>query len=272
MPEENVDNQTQAKEGEGQSDQQVSWKDGLEESISSHPSMSNIPDVATLAKNYVNQQGLIGRKGIIPPKEGDEEDTNRFYNQLGRPETYDKYNTSKFEIPEDMKQFVKTEKVESFKKMAHKYGLTQKQFDGIMKEYTEENVSQIRGIIDSKNKETEELNEALKSEWGEQYAYKVDKAKSVLELANLEDKEIKETLANPKFLKVFAEIGNVISNDSLEGRSSGKRAMSLTDIDNEIRGMLDDTTSPLHDGGHRDHKNFLSRLNDLYRMKETLKK
>jgi hypothetical protein len=258
------DNQIQP----GQSDQPAEWKTALEESIVNHPSMTNIPDVPTLAKNYVNQQELIGRKGIILPKENDDNDLNRFYNQLGRPEDPTKYDTNNIVLPEDMKSYLKPESIESFKTLAHKYGLTQKQFEGIAKEKTAMEINSVKSIFAEAEKiKTEGINQ-LMNEWGSNYNSKVTQAKDAMIASGIDPQEAEKMISDPKLIKSFSKIGELIGGDSLRGANSGPKQMSIDDIKTEISSMIDDKESPLHDGGHRDHKAYLSRLHELYKMKE----
>src|ERR1043166_4213884 len=54
---------------------QVSWRDSLPDDIKGNATLANVQSVQDLAKGYIHAQGLIGKKGIIPPgdKASDEE-------------------------------------------------------------------------------------------------------------------------------------------------------------------------------------------------------
>lgn len=280
MSDENVDNQgsgesqvTQDQQKDaGDVKQANDWKSALSQDIVGHPSMANVPDVPTLAKNYVNQQELIGRKGIIPPKEGDAKDYERYVSQLGRPESPDKYEVKELNIPEEMKQYIREDGIDNFKAIAHKHGLTQKQFEGVMKEYVDSNIKYINNHNEKMNELREESLNEFKNEAGENYSRIVDSAENAMKVAGLNAEQIGEIKNNPVLLKAFASIGGVLGDDVLEGASGGVKTLSLEDIQAEIRSIIDDKDSPLHNAGHRDHKTYLSRLSELYKMKEEAKK
>lgn len=274
MDEQNVDNQDQSQQTDNQDQQQQaqSWKTVLSEDIINHPSMANVPDVPTLAKNYVNQQEFIGRKGIIPPKEGDEADLNRYYNQIGRPETPDKYEVKKLDIPDNMKQYIREDGIDNFKSIAHKHGLLQKQFEGIMKDYVDNNIKFINGYNDKLAEQKEKALNDFKNEAGENYSRLVDSAENAMKVGGLNEEQIAEIKSSPTLLKAFSSIGSVLSDDVLSGQNSGSSRMTAEDIQAEIRTIIDDKDSPLHNAGHRDHARYLSRLSDLYKMKEEIKK
>ena len=57
------------------------------------PSLTDIKDVANLAKSYVHSQKMIGKDRItLPGKEATDEEWGTFYSELGRPEEAKSYD------------------------------------------------------------------------------------------------------------------------------------------------------------------------------------
>ena len=68
------------------------WRSGLPEEVRNDPSLSDIKDVGSMAKSYINGQKLIGKNRIALPVEGaTDEEISMFHSQLGRPEKADGY-------------------------------------------------------------------------------------------------------------------------------------------------------------------------------------
>ena len=66
------------------------WRSGLPDDVRNDPSLSDIKDVGSMAKSYINGQKLIGKNRIALPAEGaTDEEMSMFHSQLGRPEKAD---------------------------------------------------------------------------------------------------------------------------------------------------------------------------------------
>ena len=97
---ENVDPGTAPEPAPEPAPQPTSWRDGLSDDLRNHPGLQKYEDVGALAKGFLSQSELVGRKGVILPKEGDAEDRQRFYSELGRPESVEGYDLGDFAPPE----------------------------------------------------------------------------------------------------------------------------------------------------------------------------
>ena len=120
----------------GSSQQQLNneWFNNIPQEYQERPSIAAFKDKGfeDFIKDYVNKDSLVGRKGVLLPKEDDDEDLNRFYSELGRPETPENYENIEVDVPEEIKDFVDLSEVDNFKGLAHKYGLNNKQFQGLV--------------------------------------------------------------------------------------------------------------------------------------------
>ena len=101
----------------------------IPEELRQDPSLTPIKDVENLARSYVNAQKLIGADKIPMPVNPTDEDLDRIYGRLGRPESPEGY-----QIQAD--GTVITEEVaNNFSDIAHKLRLNPQQAQGILDYY-----------------------------------------------------------------------------------------------------------------------------------------
>lgn len=100
-------------------------------------SVASTKDLGDLATQLHNAQALIGRKGVVVPAKGREEapdDWERFFNELGRPDSADKYALP--QLPEGLDESaVDPDFVKWAQGALHKHGLTQAQFAGLFGDF-----------------------------------------------------------------------------------------------------------------------------------------
>lgn len=100
--------------------------------------LEGVDSLEKLLKQHDNVQKLIGKKTIgVPDSTASAEEWNEYYNKI-RPETADKYELKKFELPDDKQHYkdifdtVNTEEVDKqYKEIAHKHGLSAEQAAGL---------------------------------------------------------------------------------------------------------------------------------------------
>ena len=191
----------------------------IPEELRSHPSLSPIKDVENLARSYVNAQRLIGADKIPMPHNPTDEDLDRIYSRLGRPESPDKYNLS-------VDGNIITEEVATqYADIAHKLRLTPEQASGVLDYY--KSVVENTGVANMQQSETQrkEAEETLRQEWGSNYDAIVQRAaRTAQEFANPEifDLDLADGSKlgnNPEFIKAFAKIAefrqSVTSEDTV---------------------------------------------------------
>lgn len=97
--------------------------------------------------------------GVVPlPDPDNEEATKAFYARMGVPQEATAYKPPEFENADKLN----LKPVDEFKPIAHKHGLTQKQFEGIVKDMTENNLKLAQ---EQKAKADQNIKE-LSDEWG----------------------------------------------------------------------------------------------------------
>ena len=147
----------------------------IPEDLRQHPSLSPIKDVGNLARSYVNAQRLIGADKIPMPINPTDEDLDRIYGKLGRPETPDQY-----QIAADG-NIVTEEIATGYADVAHKLRLTPDQANGILEYYRSVTQGNIESMNATNQQSLEETTSALQAEWGDKFDAKVDAAQKVVD-------------------------------------------------------------------------------------------
>lgn len=116
-------------------------------------------DFPTLAKNFVDAHKFIGGSVRVPKEDAPQEEWDKFYSKLGRPESADGYQ---FPLPDVAAGEWNKAAVDSFKKAAHGLGLTPRQAQGLMAMYADME----RQAIKERGGQTQARIGELQSEWG----------------------------------------------------------------------------------------------------------
>lgn len=240
-----------------------SWRDGLSDDLRNHPELVNIPDTAGLAKMYVGQTELVGRKGVILPKEDDADDKARFYSELGRPDTADDYDLGDFAPGEGLpwSDTVQT----SMMTAMHTAGLTNGQVNDVVRAYAESQGQEFEGLQERIAEATSEVEKGLRKEFGSSYDAKIDLANRAFAMA-AGDKadEIRQIVMgdgtrlgdNLALVRMFARLGESLGEDSLRGGGASasfakspdqaKAELSTLAIDENFEKVLMDRNHPEH--------------------------
>jgi hypothetical protein len=140
------------------------WMDEVPEDYRGEKTLSKYQSVGDLAKGHVHLSRMMGNSVKIPGEDTTDEERNDFYTKLGRPETADKYEYAKPDMPEGMPYDEDSEK--AFKQLAHDQGLSQTQLGSILDFY---NKFALDSQIDQKLHMDEAYfkgEAALQKEWG----------------------------------------------------------------------------------------------------------
>ena len=238
------------------------WKSTLSDDLKNDPTLSNFKDVESLAKTVVHQQKVLGSRIPIPKTD---EEKMEVYNKLGRPETADKYEVS---IPTDYKQYMPEEQVNQFKNVAHSIGLNNEQVNALI-EYQKNTIDyELKNQparFDAGRKQSEQT---LKEEWGYDYDKNVAKAKRAMAVYG--DDDIKQLLStteagnHPAVIKMFARLGEDITEDMAKNTQNNTLAVSALDAEQEITDIFDDPDHPYHDPKHREPNAAVERVRQLH--------
>lgn len=240
----------------------------IPEEIRQHPSLSPIKDVENLARSYVNAQRLIGADKIPMPVNPSDEDLDRIYNRLGRPETPEGY-----QLTADG-NIVTEELVKDFADFSHKLRLTPEQASSIM-DYYRSSVEQTNaGSVEQAEEFRKTTEEALKSEWGRAYDQKLNQAVNAAkefsnpEIFDLQLSDGSRLGDNPEFIKTFAKIAEfrqtVTSEDTISENAQSS-VMTPKQAQAEIDVILNDKSH-----AYWDKSNIVGRQQAIQRMQELM--
>ncbi len=247
------------------------WRGSLPEDLRQHPALGQLPDVAALAREHVNAQGLIGRKGIIPPGEKDgPEAWERFHTALGRPARPDDYA---FAAPEGMEGY-DPDFAGWFRQAAHKAGLPARQASALHDAYIDLVRSRGAESAAARAARMDEAEAELRRDWGRGYERNLGLARRAA--GAFADPEIARDLAerygDAALVRLFARVGEAMSEDRLAGVGGGGGGFGLDagSARAEIARVQGDAfrnpAHPLMDATHPEHDGLVERLRQLYRV------
>ena len=251
-----------------QSTQPVSWKQSISEQYRTNPNIEKFTEIDALAKSYINAVSMIGTDKIpLPGKTATDEQWNEVYNKLGRPESPDKY---KLELKTDVAP-VDENVIKGFAQNAHKLGLNNKQAQGILEFYKNTLESSAKEMSVNMEYAQEQAANELRSEWGRAYDDNLRKASAVAktylepELLDTQLRDGSRLGDNPKIIKAFANIANLLSEDKIVG-AEGNESMQPRDIEGEIRQLTTDRQGAYWNKMHPDHQKVVNQVLALREM------
>lgn len=241
----------------------------IPEDLRQHPSLSPIKDVENLARSYVNAQRLIGADKIPMPVNPTEEDLDRIYNKLGRPESPDKYGIS----PDG--NIITEERATEYADIAHKLRLTPDQAQGVLDYYRSVAENDMTSMTTANTQAMEQSASELKSEWGENYDAKIQSAQKVVdqfEAGNIMEMQLADgtKLGNhPEVIRAFAKIADfrqTVTSEDTVSESASSMGMSAQQAGNEIQAVMGDRSHAYWDKKNPQHQIAVDRMAQLMEM------
>jgi hypothetical protein len=239
----------------------------LPDDIKYHEEIKRAQDIATLAKNHVHAQKLIGADKVpLPGKYATPEDWQAFYDKIGRPPL------DKYEVKVGKDSIVDEAWVTDLKKVAHKEGIMPSQLEAILAWYDGKAAEELKNVKGVRTKEVEEGLSALKKDWGKAYNTRVGYAKSVVE--KFGDKELVEMLNNTgltddsKLIRLLGKIGEeLFKEDTLP--DGNNMSSGIYDPAQAVRKANEIIASPQHpynNPEHPKHHEAKQEVSDLFSM------
>jgi len=253
-----------------------SWHSGLSDEYRGNESLSQIPDLNTLAKSYLDAQQYAGGSIRIPGEDASTDDWTAFnakltdkvpsllnlpsdesaardamYARLGRPDTKDGYQIEGADP--------------DFLEWAHENGLSTAQ----VKAWQENTQGQSTQDQEASDAEMQAANDLLKKEWGHAYDAKLAAAKNaVMAYADAETQQflLDSGLANnPGMIRLMASIGATLSEEQSAGIESGSRfTLSPTEAMDRIGEVRRNTEHPYNIASHPQHNAEVEKMEKLY--------
>lgn len=191
----------------------------LPEEYREEPSLQSYKDVGGLIKSHLELNKMMGRPRVdLPQDSWGDEDYDKFYNKLGRPEKPEGY-TSELQMPEGVELNEDESKWAS--ELLHKHGVSRKAGQEVIKAYVERQVEQNQAAETAQQQTAAETEAALKAEWGGDYEANMELVKGVA--AKFGDDEFSELLQNPAIgnnpalIKFIANVGDEFREDVASG-------------------------------------------------------
>jgi len=157
--------------------------------------MQKFTSVEELSRDAITQNRLVGFEKIArPKKDSPSEDWDRFFNDMGRPESADKYDLSEFKPPENVQwdNDLQQSMLEDF----HKAGLSQQQAKEVIEAYAERQATATRDHTESLQQARTATESVLREKWGR--AFEPNKA-----------------VAADEFTRVFGDNAEMVMNIAL---------------------------------------------------------
>lgn len=219
-------------------EQPKSWIESLPQDMRADPSLATIPDIPTLAKNYIETKRALGTEKIPKPqKNWTDKEYAEFYNVLGRPPEPDKYTDPKVELDEAVK--IDPDRMKAAKTEFHKLGLTDSQAKGIMEYYLNVTNNEVKSSRENQVQALTAADTALRKEWGQKYDMNVELAKAAAN--KFAEPDLVNKYGNdPKFLSFLAKVGQGMMEDTASGRGDGNILPTDLNAKREILKMKGD--------------------------------
>ena len=241
----------------------------IPEDIRQHPSLSPIKDVENLARSYVNAQRLIGADKVPMPVNPTDEDLDRIYDRLGRPESPDKYGIS----PDG--NILTEERATEYADIAHKLRLTPDQAQGVLDYYRSVAENDITSMTNANAQALEQSAAELQAEWGDNYDAKMQSAQKVVdqfEAGNIMEMQLADgtKLGNhPEVIRAFAKIADfrqTVTSEDTVSESTSSMGMSVQQAGNEIQAIMGDRSHAYWDKKNPQHQQAVDRMAQLMEM------
>lgn len=247
----------------------ASFHESLPETLRNDPSLRHVPDVATLAKNYVNAQSMIGADKVVrPSKNWTDEQYDNFYSSIGRPESVDGYEG-------DFGSFGDDEGMGKFKQAAWEAGLQPRQLTRLMQFFEEASTMGAEQTTQAQEAAVYEAEMELRKEFGQAYDQKLihaqNAARTVLGEQGMDifsDVTLSDGRSlgdHPDVVKMFAKLGDMIGEDNLVGEPT-EMIMTPAEAKSRIAEMTR-RDGPYFDKMHPEHDTYIE---EVLRLREFL--
>lgn len=195
-------------------------------------------DTAVASFRELEARFLAGDK-LVVPKEGDApEVVDAFYKAIGRPDGPEGY-----EIPAIEGHDIDEGLADAMREAAFKAGVPKAAFEQLVEQFNQYGQQLVEGSADAALAAKKEGSEALRREWGANFAANVshaNKAMSALELDADYVTRMEAGLGTAETMKLLAKIGMGVGEDALVGGGGARFQMSLADAQAELASMRED--------------------------------
>lgn len=202
---------------------------------------------------------------LIIGEELTEDDMNRIYKRLGRPETSDEYDFSEV-VPEG---YTNLGIIDEFKQKAHETGMSKAGALKMAEWYKDVETRQVQAMTKARNEQIARQELELRKEWGADFDNQLSLAIKARDAYAGDDPEFKKYMnetgigSHPTLVKAFAKIGRELSEDRLvQSETTNRLAQNEELRRSEILRLRSD--KQFMDRYQRGDQIAVQRLNKLY--------
>lgn len=208
----------------------TNWLDSIPEVYRGDHNVTKYASMDDFVKSHLGLVSKVGVPSVPVPQDGwTPEQWSEFYQKLGRPESAEKYDIQRPEVPDGVQYDEALEKW--FRETAHKSGITQKQAKALFEDYTKFSLERVSAQgaeaqqqQESRAAEIKKGIDTIKQEHGDKYPAMIDAAQKAVkqfggeELAN----HLNETgLGNdPQLIRFFIKLGSTLMEDTFRSGST----------------------------------------------------
>ena len=238
------------------------WKSQLPDDLANDPTLQNFKSPADLAKTVVHQQKQLGSR--IPMPKSDEE-RSELYSKLGRPDEAGGYE---IKIQDGMESYFGEADLNEFRNVAFQLGLSQDQVAGLIDYQHKAIGNSLENEPDMLKAQAQETIASMKQEWGYDYDRNMRAANRAIAVYG--DDEIRNLINNtsagndPAVIKMFARIGETITEDMAQNTQNNSLAVSPLDAKEEIAQIYANPKHPYFDASNPEHKSAVARMQQLH--------
>jgi hypothetical protein len=230
-----------------------------------------IADVPALAKSFLETKELVGRKGIILPKDDDAGDLARFRTEIGVPDSAEDYTLGDFAPPEGL-PWSETLQTSMLAKL-HEIGIPNGQIREILDSYAEVTHGEYQGMLEATSKGYEQGTAKLKQDLGADYDASLALSKRAFKSASGDQHDVLSHLVlsdgthlgdNPAFVRTFMNVGKQFAEHGLLGEKVGGGGFTKTPDQAKEEIAVLEANPGLYNADHPEHAILVARKNELY--------
>jgi len=172
-----------------------------------------------LMKSYVELEGKLGKSIQIPGSGASQEEQDKFFKRIGRPDSPDGYELSKIKLPEGENRDETAEA--EFAKEIFKQGYSKKQAQETWAYLLNMAINARKNLKKQQADKLQEAKDKLREDLGSGYDGGIKLMHRIV--SRFADKEAREFLDegmgnDPRAIRFLIAIGKTMSEDTLEGR------------------------------------------------------
>jgi hypothetical protein len=206
--------------------------------------------IGNLAKSYIEMEKWKGGAIRIPAENASLEEVNDFRKKLGIPEAPEKYEL-KYKEHDALKVDETADK--TYKELAHKAGLTPKQAQALADFDSDRTIQ----AYESYKKSVDDMVNQVKTDWGNEYQVKLDKANNVIRtFLDEKDKAVLDAFQDnpvyPVLARMFSKIGDSMAEHKFVPNNQTDASGSKAALQEKANGLIAIYTDTRKDQATRD--------------------